>query len=52
MEVVEVLSMDEQVEHVVALTTHLETNFDPVQLGRLEKLGRLERPKQISIEMI
>lgn len=30
MEVVEVLSMDEQVEHVVALTTHLETNFDPV----------------------
>ena len=47
MEVVEVLAVDEEVEHVVALATHLQTNLHPVQLGRLEELGRLERPEQV-----
>ena len=41
-EVVEVLAMDEEVEHVVTLTTDLQADLDPVQLGRLEELGRLE----------
>ncbi|KAK2193478.1 hypothetical protein NP493_12g04016 [Ridgeia piscesae] len=49
MEVVEVLAVDEEVEHVVALATHLQTNLHPVQLGRLEELGRLERPEQVPL---
>ena len=47
MEVVEVLAMDEQIEHVVALTTNLEANLNPVKLSRLEELCRFERSKQI-----
>ncbi|CAN7985254.1 unnamed protein product, partial [Ixodes hexagonus] len=41
-EVVEVLPVDEQVEHVVALPAHLESSLHPVNGRRLEKLGRLE----------
>ncbi len=33
MEVVEVLAVDEQVEHVVALATHLQAYFNPVEGG-------------------
>ena len=33
MEVVEVLAMDEQVEHVVTLATHLQPDLYPVQFG-------------------
>jgi hypothetical protein len=39
--------VDEQVEHVVALAAHLEPHLHPVQLGGLEKLGRLERLEQV-----
>ena len=39
--VVEVLAVDEQVEHVVALPADLQPDLDPVQLGRLEELGCL-----------
>lgn len=49
MQVVEVLSVDEQVEHVVALTRQLQADFNPVQLRRLEKLGRLELTEEISL---
>eukprot|EP00951_Prasinocladus_malaysianus_P049174 scaffold666802_cov55-Prasinocladus_malaysianus.AAC.1 len=38
-QVVEVLAVDEQVEHVVALAAHLQARLHPVQLGRLEELG-------------
>ena len=48
-EVVEVLSVDQKVQHVVTLTTHLQSNFHPVQRCRLEKLCSLEGPEQISI---
>lgn len=40
--------MDQQVEHVVALSTDLQSSLNPVQRRRLEELGRLERSEQIS----
>lgn len=47
MQVVEVLAVDEQIEHVVALPTHLQTHFHPVQLGGLKELGGLERAEEV-----
>ena len=41
-EVVEILAVDQQVQHVVALPTNLKSNLHPVQCRCLEKLGRLE----------
>mmetsp|Transcript_22146 Transcript_22146/g.49255 ORF Transcript_22146/g.49255 Transcript_22146/m.49255 type:complete len:334 (+) Transcript_22146:5419-6420(+) len=41
-QVVEVLAVDEQVEHVVALPAHLQSDLYPVQLGRLEELRGLQ----------
>mmetsp|Transcript_21407 Transcript_21407/g.67173 ORF Transcript_21407/g.67173 Transcript_21407/m.67173 type:complete len:241 (+) Transcript_21407:4296-5018(+) len=41
-EVVEIFAVDEEVEHVVALSADLEADLDPVELGALEELGRLE----------
>lgn len=49
MKVVQVLSVDQQVEHVVSLSTDLKTGFHPVQRRRLEELGVLERPEQVSL---
>ena len=46
-EVVEVLAVDQQVEHVVALATHLKPHLHPVQFGRLEELGCFERPEEV-----
>ena len=43
--VVQVLSVNQQVEHVVALTTYLKADLNPIEACRLEKLGRLERPE-------
>ena len=48
-EVVEVLAVYEQVEHVVALPAHLQSSLHPVQGGGLEELGGFERPEQISL---
>lgn len=50
--VVEVLSVNQQVQHVVTLPAHLETNFYPIQLCGLEKFGGLERAEQVSREII
>ena len=47
-QVVEVLAVDKQVQHVVALLTDLQTHLHPVQRRRLEKLGSLERSEQVS----
>ena len=33
MKIIEVLSVDEQIEHVVTLTTDLQANLHPVKLG-------------------
>ena len=48
MQIVEVLTVDKKVQHVIALFTHLQTNLHPVQGRRLEKLGRFKRSEQIS----
>ena len=42
MEVVEILSVNEEVEHVITLSADLKTGFHPVELGDLEKLRLLE----------
>lgn len=47
MKVVEILAMNEEVEHIVALATDLQTSFYPVDLRGLEELGRLQRSEEI-----
>ena len=47
MQVVEVLSVDQQIEHVVALSADLQPHLHPVQLGGLEELGGLEGTEQV-----
>ena len=42
MEIVEVLPVDEEVQHVVALSADLEASLNPVQASRLEELCSLE----------
>ena len=42
--------MDEEIEHVVALSAHLQAHLHPVQLGRLEEFGRLERSEEIPVQ--
>ena len=39
-QVVQMLPVDKQVEHVVSLAADLQAGLDPVQLGVLEELGR------------
>lgn len=48
-EVVEVLAVDEEVEHVVALPTHLQTGLHPIELRRLEELGRRQRAEEVAL---
>ena len=47
MQVVEVLSVDKQIEHVVTLSANLQAHLHPVQLGGLKELGGLEGAEQI-----
>lgn len=47
MQVVEVLTVDQQIEHVVALPAHLQPYFHPVQLGGLEELCGFEGSEQV-----
>ena len=42
MQIVQVLTMNQQVQHVITLTADLKANFDPIKSGGLEKLGGLE----------
>ena len=42
MEVVQVLSVNQEVEHVVTLSADLKTSFDPINRGSLEELGSLD----------
>ena len=48
MQVVEVLSVDQKVKHVVALPTDVETCLNPVEFSQLEELGGLKSFEQIS----
>mmetsp|Transcript_44752 Transcript_44752/g.136556 ORF Transcript_44752/g.136556 Transcript_44752/m.136556 type:complete len:261 (+) Transcript_44752:1220-2002(+) len=47
MEIIELLPIDEQVEHVVPLTAHLQSGLDPIQFGALKEFGRFETLEQI-----
>ena len=47
MQIVDILSMHKEVQHVVPLTTNLKASLNPVKLGRLKKLCLFERPEQI-----
>lgn len=49
-QIVEVLSVNQQVQHVVALPADLETDFYPIQLCGLEEFGGFERAEQVSRE--
>jgi len=42
MEVVQVLSVNEEVEHVISLSANLETSFNPIDRSSLEELGRFD----------
>ena len=50
MEVVQVLSVDKEIEHVVTLSTDLKTCFDPVEIGLLEEFGVLQTSEQVSLD--
>ena len=51
MEIVKVLAVDQEVEHVVALATHLEANFDPVQFRELKKFCGLELAEKVLLSL-
>ena len=43
MQVVQILTMNQQVQHVITLTANLQTDFNPVQCCGLKEFRRLER---------
>lgn len=47
MQIVEVLPVDQKVQHVVALSAHLQPGLHPIQSSSLEKFGTLKRTEQI-----
>lgn len=49
-QVVEVLAVNQKVEHVVALTAHLQPDLDPVKNRRLEELRRFERAEEVPLQ--
>lgn len=49
MKIVQILTMDQEIQHVVALTAYLQTSLDPIECRRLEELRRFERSEQVSL---
>ena len=49
MQVVQVLPMDQEVQHVVPLTANLEADLDPIQSRGLEEFSGLERSEQVPL---
>mmetsp|Transcript_29770 Transcript_29770/g.62392 ORF Transcript_29770/g.62392 Transcript_29770/m.62392 type:complete len:390 (-) Transcript_29770:1623-2792(-) len=49
MEIIEILAMDEQIQHIVTLLANLKASFDPVDLRRLEKFCRAQNLEQIPL---
>lgn len=49
MQVVEILSVDEKIQHIVSLSNDLKTSFHPVEVGALEELGVLETSEQVPL---
>ena len=47
MQIVQVLAMYQQIQHVVTLTTDLKPRLHPIQFSGLKKFSLLERSKQI-----
>lgn len=50
MEVIEILSVNKKIEHVVTLATNLKTGLHPVKSGGLEKLGVLQTSEKVSLD--
>ena len=48
MQVVQIFTVNQQIQHVITLTTNLQTGFNPIDLCALKKLCRFERFKQIT----
>ena len=51
MKVIQVLSVNQQVEHVVALTDDLESSLNPIKLSELEELGLCESLEKGSLTL-
>jgi hypothetical protein len=49
MQVVEVLAVDQQIQHIVALSANLQACLNPIKFCRLEELCFLKSFKQISL---
>ena len=49
MQIIQILSVDEKVQHVVTLSASLQASLNPVQSCRLEKFGCFEWTEQISL---
>lgn len=49
MQVVEILSVNEEVQHVVSLSDDLQTGLHPVEVGTLEELGVLQTSEQVPL---
>lgn len=47
MQVVQIFTVDQKIEHVIALPAHLQAHFHPVQLGGLEELCGFEGSEQV-----
>lgn len=50
MQVVEVLSVNQQVQHVVTLSANLKPHLHPVQLCGLKEFGGLERTEKVPVD--
>ena len=49
MEVVQIFTVDQQVQHIVALSADLETSLNPVQLCQLEELCLLKSFEKVAL---
>ena len=47
MQVVQVLAVNEKVEHVITLPANLQTGFNPIQSRGLEELRGLQLSEQV-----
>jgi hypothetical protein len=48
-QIVQVLAMDQKIEHVVTLSTNLDSSLNPIKLGALEEFGVLKCLEQASL---
>merc|ERR1712223_950011 len=48
MQVIQIFSMNQQIQHVITLSTYLKAHFYPIQSRRLKEFGGFKRSEQIS----